>query len=160
MPTTPTITRRNDTVFCNITGTQYKWYLNNVLLTTTTTAFLKVTQNGSYKVEVVNNNCTSLQSSAISVTLTGIRNNTINVQFSILPNPNNGLFEIKITSLLNKTYQLKLYNVTGQIISDEEINVKVGENSRNMNLVGIEKGVYFLSIIGEDGVATKSILVQ
>lgn len=160
LPTTPTITRRNDTVFCNITGTQYKWYLNNVLLTTTTTAFLKVTQNGSYKVEVVNNNCTSLQSSAISVTLTGIRNNTINVQFSILPNPNNGLFEIKITSLLNKTYQLKLYNVTGQIISDDEINVKVGENSRNMNLVGIEKGVYFLSIIGEDGVATKSILVQ
>ena len=160
LPTTPTITRRNDTVFCNITGMQYKWYLNNVLLTTTSVAFLKVTQNGSYKVEVVNNNCTSLQSSAISVTLTGIRNNTINVQFSILPNPNNGLFEIKITSLLNKTYQLKLYNVTGQIISDEEINVKVGENSRNMNLVGIEKGVYFLSIIGEDGVATKSILVQ
>ncbi len=157
---TPTITRRNDTVFCNITGTQYKWYLNNVLLTTTSVAFLKVTQNGLYKVEVVNNNCTSLQSSAISVTLTGIRNNTINVQFSILPNPNNGLFEIKITSILNKTYQLKLYNVTGQIISDEEINVKVGENSRNMNLFGIEKGVYFLSIIGEDGVATKSILVQ
>jgi hypothetical protein len=76
------------------------------------------------------------------------------------PNPTNGLFEIKITSITNKTYQLKLYSLSGQLISEEEMNVRVGENSKNMNLIGIEKGVYFLSIIGDDGVATQSILVQ
>ncbi|HUM53387.1 MAG TPA: T9SS type A sorting domain-containing protein, partial [Chitinophagales bacterium] len=160
IPTTPIITRRNDTVFCNVTGTQCKWYLNNVLLTTTTVAFLKVTQNGNYKVEVVNNSCTSLASAAINISLTGVKYNKLDLRFSIYPNPSNGLFEIKITSIAHKTYQLKLYNVNGQLISDEEMNVRIGENSKNMNLVGIEKGIYFLSIIGDDGVATQSILVQ
>ncbi len=160
LPTTPTITRRNDTVFCNITGTQYKWYLNNVLMTTTSVAFLKVTQNGSYKVEVVNNSCTSLASAAINISLTGVKYNKLDIGFSIYPNPTNGLFEIKLTSIANRTYQLKLYSLSGQLISEEEMNVRVGENSKNMNLVGIEKGIYFLSIIGDDGVATQSILVQ
>ena len=160
IPTTPTITRRNDTVFCNVTGTQYKWYLNNVLLTTTSVAFLKVTQNGSYKVEVVNNSCTSLASAAINISLTGVKYNKLDIGFTIYPNPTNGLFEIKITSIANRTYQLKLYSVSGQLISEEEMNVRVGENSKNMNLIGIEKGIYFLSIIGDDGVATQSILVQ
>jgi PKD repeat protein len=161
LPATPTITRRNDTLFSSVTGTQYKWYLNNVLLTTTTVPNLKVTQNGTYKVEVVSGLCTSLASGTINVSLTGVKyNNKLDIQFSILPNPNNGLFEIRITSLTNKTYQLKLFNVSGQIISAEEMNIRVGENSKNMNLFGIEKGVYFLSIIGEDGVATQSILVQ
>ena len=160
IPTTPTITRRNDTVFCNVTGTQYKWYLNNVFLTTTSVAFLKVTQNGSYKVEVVNNSCTSLASAAINISLTGVKYNKLNLGFSIYPNPTNGLFEIKLTSITNRTYQLKLYNVSGQLISEEEMNVRIGENSKTMNLVGIEKGIYFLSIIGDDGVATQSILVQ
>lgn len=160
IPTTPTITRRNDTVFCNVTGTQYKWYLNNVLLTTTSVAFLKVTQNGSYKVEVVNNSCTSLASAAINISLTGVKYNKLDIGFSIYPNPTNGLFEIKLTSIAHKTYQLKLYNVSGQLISEEEMNVRIGENSKNMNLVGIEKGIYFLSIIGDEGVATQSILVQ
>ncbi len=160
IPTTPTITRRNDTVFCNVIGTQYKWYLNNVLLTTTSVAFLKVTQNGSYKVEVVNNSCTSLASAAINISLTGVKYNKLDIGFSIYPNPTNGLFEIKLISITNRTYQLKLYNVSGQLISEEEMNVRIGENSKTMNLVGIEKGIYFLSIIGDDRVATQSILVQ
>ncbi|MFN8283546.1 MAG: PKD domain-containing protein [Chitinophagales bacterium] len=161
LPATPTITRRNDTVFSSVTGTQYKWYLNNVLLTTTTTAFLKVTQNGLYKVEVVGaNTCVSAASANISVTLTGVKYNKLDIQLAIVPNPNNGLFEIRITSKVNKTYQLKLFNVAGQIITDEEMNIRAGENSKNINLNGIEKGVYFLSIIGEDGIATQSIMIQ
>ncbi|MBP6659095.1 MAG: T9SS type A sorting domain-containing protein [Chitinophagales bacterium] len=160
LPTTPTITRRNDTAFCSVTGTQYRWYLNNVLLTTTTVAFFKVTQNGNYKVEVVNNTCTSLASNSISITLTGVKYNKLDIGFSVFPNPTNGIFEVKITSIVNKTYQLKLYSLSGQLISEEEMNVRVGENSKNMNFVGIEKGVYFLSIIGDDGVATQSILIQ
>ena len=70
------------------------------------------------------------------------------------------MFEIKLTSITNRTYQLTLYNVSGQLISEEEMNVRIGENSKTMNLVGIEKGIYFLSIIGDEGVATQSILVQ
>lgn len=123
--------------------------------------FLKVTQNGLYKVEVVGaNTCVSAASANISVTLTGVKYNKLDIQLAIVPNPNNGLFEIRITSKVNKTYQLKLFNVAGQIITDEEMNIRAGENSKNINLNGIEKGVYFLSIIGEDGIATQSIMIQ
>jgi uncharacterized protein YjdB len=160
LPATPTITRRNDTVFSSVTGTQYKWYLNNVLLTTTTTSFLKVTQNGSYKVEVVNNGCTSLASNVISVTLTGVRYNKTDIAFTVFPNPNNGSFEVKINGTTTKTYQLRLYNINGQVLLSEEMNIKSGQNSKQVNVSGMEKGIYFLSIIGDEGISTQNIIIQ
>jgi hypothetical protein len=162
LPTTPTITQRNDTLTCStIGGASYNWYRNGTLLTTTNTNILKITLSGSYTVEVVGTNtCKSVLSTAFNATITGIKNNKLDIQYSIIPNPNNGLFEIKVTSVVSKNYQLRLYNVSGQTILTEEINIKSGLNSKMINIAGIEKGVYFISLIGDDGVSTQSIIVQ
>ena len=109
---------------------------------------------------MISNDCPSAISANFNAILTGIKNNKLNVELSIIPNPNNGSFEIRITSGMNKTYQLKLFNLNGQVLVDEEMNIRTGLNSKRVNLIGIEKGAYFLNIIGEDGIATQNIIVQ
>jgi len=162
LPITPTITKRNDSLICSITtGTSYKWYLNGTIFTTTTLPKIKLTQNGSYTVEVVGaNTCTSALSAGFNATITGIKNNRLDIQYSIIPNPNNGLFEMKITSAINKIYQLKIFSISGQEILSEEINIKAGQNSTPINLTGIDKGIYLLSLISDDGISTQNIIVQ
>ena len=42
----------------------------------------------------------------------------------------------------------------------EEMNVLQGMNVKQFNLEVIEKGMYFISITGNDSVSTQNILVQ
>jgi hypothetical protein len=161
-PGTPTITQSHDTLFSNviISGASYEWYKGGVLQTTTSTPYYKFPSSGIYTLKVISNDCPSAISANFNAILTGIKNNKLNVELSIIPNPNNGSFEIRITSGMNKTYQLKLFNLSGQVLVDEEMNIRTGLNSKRVNLIGIEKGAYFLNIIGEDGIATQNIIVQ
>ena len=94
------------------------------------------------------------------ITGTSIKNNKLNVELSVIPNPNNGVFDITIVSAFNKTYLLKLFNLSGQVLVEEDMNVRIGQNSKRINLFGIEKGVYFLTILGDEGIATQNIIVQ
>ena len=161
-PGTPTITQSHDTLFSNviISGASYEWYKGGVLQTTTSTPYYKFPSSGIYTLKVISNDCPSAISANFNAILTGIKNNKLNVELSIIPNPNNGSFEIRITSGMNKTYQLKLFNLSGQVLVDEEMNIRTGLNSKRVNLIGIEKGAYFLNIIGEDGTTTQNIIVQ
>ncbi len=161
-PGTPTITQSSDTLFSNviIAGASYEWYKAGVLQSTSLSPFFKFTSSGTYTVKVINNGCPSTMSVNFNAVLTGIKNNKLNVELSIIPNPNNGSFEIRITSATNKTYQLKLFNLSGQLLFNEEMTVRNGQNSKRVNLNNIEKGVYFLSVIGDDGITTQNIIVQ
>lgn len=156
---TPGITLVNDSLtVTNSSGIEYKWYLNGVLQATTTSPTYKPTTQGSWTVVVSNNNCESETSAPFVVT--ALKNNKSDIIFAIVPNPNNGQFELKITSDKAANYQLSLYNVTGQEIRKEEISVLRGVNSKLFNLGNIEKGMYFISLTGKDGVTTQNIIVQ
>jgi hypothetical protein len=143
-----------------IAGATYEWYKGGILFTTTLSSILKVTSNGNYSVKVINNNCSSIQSADVNVVLTGIKNNKSEVQLSVVPNPNNGLFDIAISAFSVKNYKLRLFTISGQTILEEDWLVKSGKNSKSINLTGMDKGIYYLSIISEEGVATQSIIVQ
>lgn len=162
IPGNPILTLSNDTLNCNvvIAGATYEWYKGGILFTTTLSSILKVTSNGNYSVKVINNNCSSIQSADVNVVLTGIKNNKSEVQLSVVPNPNNGLFDIAISSFSVKNYKLRLFTISGQTILEEDWLVKNGKNSKSINLTGMDKGIYYLSIISEEGVATQSIIVQ
>jgi hypothetical protein len=143
-----------------VAGATYVWTLDGTPLTTTATAYLKIATAGVYTVQVVKDNCGSSVSADFNAVATGIRNNKSDVSFDIIPNPNNGDFEIRMYSRSNKKYSLTLYNVAGQQILKDELNVKTGYNSQKINLTGIEKGSYILSITGDTGTTTQNIIVQ
>jgi hypothetical protein len=53
-----------------------------------------------------------------------------------------------------------LYNVTGQTILTDELNVRAGQNIKVFNLNDIEKGVYFLTLVAGDEISTQNIIIQ
>jgi phage-related protein len=163
LPATPTITSSNDTLYSSviIAGATYEWYKAGVLVVTTNTPFYRFTSNGLYSLKIINNDCESSLSAEVNASLpTSIRTNKSDLQFTVFPNPNNGLFEIRVAALKTGKYVLSLFNVAGQEIMKEEMNVLQGMNVKQFNLNTIEKGMYFISITGNDSVSTQNILVQ
>ncbi len=163
LPAKPSISQSHDTLFSNVivAGATYNWYLNGDLVAATTVPFYKFTVNNIYTVKIITTNCESELSATYNASLpTGIKSNKLDISFAIYPNPNNGFFDIKITALKSAKYDLTLYNVTGQEILKDELNIQQGENVKRFNLNDVAKGMYFITLKNEDGISTQNIIVQ
>ncbi|MEZ5026488.1 MAG: M43 family zinc metalloprotease [Chitinophagales bacterium] len=161
-PATPSISQSNDTLNSNviISGATYKWYLAGNLVASTSQPFYKITQSGVYTLKIEDNGCPSALSNTFNAVLTSIKNQKLDIQYSIIPNPSNGNFDLNIYAFKPQTYQLRLFNVTGQTLLEEVVDLHIGTNVKNIQLKNIEKGMYYLSIIGKEGVSTQTILIQ
>jgi len=69
----------------------------------------------------------------------------------IFPNPSSGEFSIKFNSDSKAQFKIKVSNILGRILMDEEWVVNHGMNLKSLDLTSIGKGVYFISLIGENG---------
>ena len=81
-----------------------------------------------------------------------------NVDFSIYPNPNNGMFNI---SLLNKpanNLDIVIKNVLGQIVHQDYIN---SSGSIDLNLQHLKKGVYIVDLLDNNSISnTGKIIIK
>jgi sugar lactone lactonase YvrE len=80
----------------------------------------------------------------------------LNTQYSIFqiyPNPNNGNFIIETNSTANQTIQL--YDVNGKMVLNQIINGK----ATTIDATGLNEGVYNISIINNEGVVNKRIVI-
>ena len=162
IPQTPVITQSNDTLYSNviIAGATYYWYKSGILITSTFVPYYKLSSSGAYTVKIINNDCESAESVAFNAVFTSVRVNSLNVNFSITPNPSNGQFMLNITSVKSDEYQLVLFNVAGQAIKTQNLNINRGINTIPVNLDTIEKGMYFISLRNQEGISTQNIIIQ
>ena len=118
--------------------------------------------NGTYAVSLkaINNCGDSTVIQNINIVLTGIENDFSENYLEVIPNPNNGIFEIKIFSNENKDLQLNIFNVEGKKILSDNIKCTSKEISKNIDLSKFEKGIYHLEVISDIGVVNKIIIVQ
>jgi hypothetical protein len=82
-----------------------------------------------------------------------------NFEFSIFPNPNNGHFTVKFPQPYFSKGILSIYNSMGQIVFEKNIDLN-NSLSFPINVNGIKKGVYYLSVHSEQGVFSKKMVVQ
>lgn len=73
---------------------------------------------------------------------------TTNKSLLVYPNPTNGLLNIKRNFNSNKTYDLKVYDIQGNLLLQYQI--ENGLNEKQIDLTSFTKGVYLLKI-GKDG---------
>ena len=80
----------------------------------------------------------------------------------ILPNPNNGTFEISIKGNIFGTVQIKLFNTLGQVIFQKNVEKVLGIENYSMELNDLNKGVYMLEIDGmfEERILSKVIITK
>jgi hypothetical protein len=77
----------------------------------------------------------------------------------IFPNPNVGLFTLKMELKENTELSIKLYQFTSQLIYSEEIGKVTGYYSRQIDLSGYSKGVYFVQISTDNNVFTRKVVL-
>lgn len=91
---------------------------------------------------------------------TGIGNtSSSDVSFDVTPNPNNGEFQLKISSTEIMNYDLNVRNVLGQVVYTDNISVN-GTLIEQIDLTQFEKGVYFVSLENGAERILKKVVVQ
>ena len=111
--------------------------------------------NGFFEACLVGENICGLDSSCMTFTIVsavGIKENNINNNISIYPNPVKN--QLTITSDNEKVNNIKIMDVTGKTL-----NVFAG-NTTTINVSDLAKGLYFLQIQTEKGIAVKRFIKE
>ena len=82
-----------------------------------------------------------------------------NISLSVFPNPNNGLFNIKIESANQQNISLMIFNNMGSLVATEQFTVN-GSISKRLSLEHLSKGIYYLRIQTKDDVVMRKVIIQ
>lgn len=97
--------------------------------------------------KVALNNYTSLNESVNSV-----------IEYSILPNPSNKDFSIKINCIESTEIIISISNIHGKKIINESISLQKGTNSRKYSIP--DKGVYLINLSGKNISVSKKLIIE
>ncbi len=150
LPLKPTITANGTTLTSSaLYGNQ--WYLNNNIIPGATNQTYDVTQNGSYTVMVTDANQCSNTSDPYNFTTIGINDFVDAEALLIIPNPNNGKFE------LNANFQfpgkIKIFNLNGLLVFESNLQKSIDLSSK-------PKGEYLMQIQSGNIKYFKKIIIQ
>lgn len=134
-PASPTISLSGSTNLTASVCDNYQWYQNGVLIPGATNQTYIITSGGEYKVGTSNASGCIAYSNSISSTLSVKELNKTQVQ--AFPNPTKNI--INLTGILESD-ELSLCDALGK-----RVQIKYLSNSA-LDLTGLQKGVYFLTI--------------
>lgn len=142
------------------TGNQ--WYLNDEPIEGATDRTYNIKENGNYFVEVSNGFGCSQTSENMNLIVSGteewVETTPGKTNIQIFPNPNNGLFNVKINTQENTTYFYKVSNITGN-----EIKAGTLQNSTQIQKINIDnatEGIYLIQIFNSQEHYTAKILIK
>ena len=86
------------------------------------------------------------------------KNETQELNFTIIPNPNKGMFEIQLKGKLNELISIDIFNNYNQLV--RKIQTESQKNSYTVDLNKIPGGVYFIRLEAVNGISvTKKLII-
>lgn len=84
-----------------------------------------------------------------------------NFAIAIMPNPSNGIFDIKIdaTALTGKDLKISLFNIQGEAVYTENTTISAADFTTSIKLNSLSKGIYFLHLEAENKKAVTKISI-
>jgi hypothetical protein len=160
----PTVDLGPDTIVCDTTGfmldagafASYMWSTGD-----TTQMITPTSANTQYVVTVMDaNGCSATDTVNVTVTVcVGIneaaQNNAI---ISFYPNPNDGQFKLQIENVTALNSTIEVVSLNGQVVFTENLNIN-GSLSKDINL-NVEKGLYFVRLINDNGVKVEKLIIK
>jgi len=83
-----------------------------------------------------------------------------NIEFNVYPNPSTGYFTIQGGVKSEGPTVIKITNVLGQIVYDQQVSIPVGNFIHEVNLTDPKAGMYFLTIRNGTDVYHHSIMME
>jgi agmatine/peptidylarginine deiminase len=92
----------------------------------------------------------------------GINNLNIDPEMSFFtyPNPSKGAFYLFLKSNYSDKASIEIYNVTGNLVYQDNFEFETGSNKKIINLDNISQGVYILEVRTNSGISTKQLVIQ
>lgn len=134
----PTIINNGGSLTSSEIGTSYQWFINGNPVASSNSVTVPITTNGNYTVEVFYANGCSEISAPYIVAGVGIETYELN-NFSVYPNPTNGILTIKGVDLKSKT--VDVYSLVGQLV----LNATIGDEGK-VDISSLNEGVYFIIV--------------
>lgn len=105
------------------------------------------TASGVYTVTLIVTSCgdTDTATTEISVILTDIQDDLLDEALSVFPNPSTGSFNVELSLNKAENVSVIVMNAIGQQVSVTELGRTLNVN-RQINLSGMEKGIYLLQV--------------
>ncbi|MBI4931023.1 MAG: T9SS type A sorting domain-containing protein [Bacteroidetes bacterium] len=93
--------------------------------------------------------------------VTGIDEENFNNQIiRIFPNPTPGKFTLSMELTKSDDFEIKLLNVIGQVIYEENLGRVFGKYQKTIELNGYAKGVYTLELITKEGILNNKLIIH
>ncbi|MFN0214809.1 MAG: right-handed parallel beta-helix repeat-containing protein [Saprospiraceae bacterium] len=130
-------------------ASSFFWMLNNgnpAGINTSPHVF-EVDSSGTYTISLtVSDPCdTFMVSNSVMVIKIGTENLTSKGwQIVLLPNPNDGLFQLGLDAPENASASISILNALGEVFFSKSIQAMEGTNSHQMDLEGLPAGLYYL----------------
>ena len=78
----------------------------------------------------------------------------------VFPNPSRDLFNISFISEQEQNLKVRILNVIGEELINEDLQQFIGEYTKQIDLSQNAKGIYFLEIETDNGVINKKLMLQ
>lgn len=85
-----------------------------------------------------------------------IANDSKNVDFSVYPNPSNGIFTVSVDGIENNV-NMTVQNLQGQVVYNK---VYTNSFTEDVDLTGLAKGVYFIKLMNDNTNQVRKIVIQ
>jgi hypothetical protein len=116
--------------------------------------------NDTYTVTITDENgCTTSEEQFIDFII-GVNEVFNNVSYGVMPNPNNGLFNLNITGLVNQKVNYSITDLSGRIVAEKQLNTTSGEYTTTINMTDAASGVYYLTLTIDGQRTTAKIMKQ
>ncbi|PLX12563.1 MAG: hypothetical protein C0598_05770 [Marinilabiliales bacterium] len=91
---------------------------------------------------------------------TSIDENAAQVEFSIYPNPNNGILNINFKSIARETVNIRIADISGKIVySENDVDIN-NDLKKQIDLRNNAKGIYSIFVEGEGYVLDKKVIIK
>jgi len=155
IPPTPEITV-SGTLLTSSASSGNQWYLDDEPIPGATDQTYQVVVSGIYHVVVTLNGCSSEPSEPVDITV-GIGENHP-ASLSIRPNPTRDRIHIQIAPSITGKLKATLHSTTGSII--HEFDISGNEHSFTLDTSSLPRGIYLLTIRGDNFIINKKLILQ
>ncbi len=161
-PGKPEVIRFGDSLMVN-SGDVVRWILDGTDIDNSNTSSIRIVELGGYQAEITDDDGCNVKSDIMQIGFDDKHNNDNKKDAfpaRIVPNPNDGEFAIESYFESAGSLQMKLIDVAGRLILDENVHVCQGFYSEIININNISNGVYYLILQYRGGEVHRLIVKQ
>lgn len=153
----------NTSTFTNTStnGNSFNWDFGDGMTSTEENPVHIFNAIGTYSVTLtITNDCGTSEIIQTVDVITSVFDPNVDFDLVVLPNPNNGIFEMIIESSEADELNWNMYNLQGQSVREGILSVAIGTTRQVVDGKNLPAGIYYLRLQNEVGYKTLRVVVQ